>query len=195
MTVDALAEMGRLTAAWLEGDLPVAPDNPLFEGGPDPETTPLIPVLAGLNRAGLVTVSSQPAVQGVGYDGAWWEQRAAAHGFVAARAIARRLERACWMGGVRFLCCPAPVRSARHPAVPIAITRRLVAGERWDVTCRFSADLDRAAIADEYEACGEARPDFLAALQQAAQWVVYDPQWGRDVRLWSALRTFAMVRT
>jgi len=66
-----LADLGELTASWLEGTLTTHagygdPDHP----GPDPETAPLISTLAAVNRAGPLTISSQPAtLPERGFDG------------------------------------------------------------------------------------------------------------------------------
>lgn len=59
-----LTDLGNLTADWLDGRLNYCPgwtagDDPTTRR-PDPETTPLVPVLAALNRRGLVTINSQP---------------------------------------------------------------------------------------------------------------------------------------
>ena len=77
-----LADVGQLTARWLEGEIWSQPAYaPNF--GPDPETEPLIATLTAANRAGYLTVSSQPGcAPEAGFDGAIWAQRAAVEGFV-----------------------------------------------------------------------------------------------------------------
>lgn len=74
-----LPQLGELTAQWLEGTLPSvfgwAPGE-----GPHDETKPLIPTLAGLNRAGFVTRDSQPGEDSPWLDGRL-QQRAAVEGF------------------------------------------------------------------------------------------------------------------
>jgi hypothetical protein len=65
-----LADLGELTAQWLEGTIASVPT--VWPGcGPDEEATELIPVLAARNRAGYVTTVSR-AGEGPapGYDGA-----------------------------------------------------------------------------------------------------------------------------
>jgi hypothetical protein len=54
-----VADIGKLTAAWLEGRLP---SQPGYEAncGPDEDTRELVPVLAALNRAGYATSSYNP---------------------------------------------------------------------------------------------------------------------------------------
>lgn len=88
-----LAELGELTARWLEGDIRSRPGyQPRC--GPDPETTEtpgLVDVLAAANRAGYLTIGSQPGEPPTeGWDGQLWEQRAAVDGF-AHDDMARRL--------------------------------------------------------------------------------------------------------
>lgn len=53
----SLADLGELMARFLEGAIDEAPT---FVGRPDPETDPLVAVLAQVNRAGYVTTCSQP---------------------------------------------------------------------------------------------------------------------------------------
>jgi len=57
---DSLAAIGELTARWLEGTLAYRPED--FATTPAPETRPLVPALAPLNRVGYVTTNSQPGV-------------------------------------------------------------------------------------------------------------------------------------
>jgi hypothetical protein len=73
-----LADLGELTARWIEGRLA---SQPGYCGPCDIEDPALVPVLARLNRAGFVTAGSQPGNDGPGYGGAHREQRAAVDGF------------------------------------------------------------------------------------------------------------------
>lgn len=85
-TANSLPALGQLTADWLEGRSLFLPAY--CATGPDPETTDLIPTLAALNRAGLVTDSSQPGHGPVeGYDGRMWLQRAYVSGYTDAGTI------------------------------------------------------------------------------------------------------------
>jgi hypothetical protein len=54
-TARTLADLGKLTARWLEGEITTTPSH---LGPPDSETTDLIPTLAAANRAGFVTDQS-----------------------------------------------------------------------------------------------------------------------------------------
>ena len=162
-----LADLGSLTALWLEGSLPGG--HPGGYDRPDPETLPLVPVLAAANRAGFVTDVSQPGFDGAGYDGHRWEQRAAVDGHIAdgplldrivAGAKAARLlvevdgdrlpvswtegETTCWFGGelpVSYVrrCWPR----AAVPAV-LAARRLLVADRNFGPHDRLWRVLDEA---------------------------------------------------
>lgn len=89
-SAQTVADLGELMAQWLEGTLASWPGyQPNY--GPDEETAPLVPTLAALNRAGFLTVGSQPGDAGTGFDGKLWEQRAAVEGFVADRVLYYRL--------------------------------------------------------------------------------------------------------
>lgn len=180
-TATNLLELGGLTALWLEGYLDSRPGYQP-NCGPDDETTPLIPVLAKLCRAGFVTDQSQPGVEPVvGRDGALWCQRAAVFGFVdpdLANVLASRAETA---GMIVDVVLAGPIRSC-----DIAVTTR--AAE--DFTC-FGGRLHKRDIEDLYDDCGDAA---IAALQQAAQVTLVDPEWGRvDSPLWPVLDAAADV--
>ena len=73
-----LADLGELTARWIEGTIA---SQPGYCGPSDIEDPALVPLLAALNRAGFVTTGSQAGESGPGYDGAHWQQRAAVEGF------------------------------------------------------------------------------------------------------------------
>ena len=90
-TARTLADLGQLTALWLEREVLCHPgygdwdDDP----GPDQETAEIVGPLVAANRAGYVTVSSQPGYQGPGCDPdqpgsghtRQWTQRAAVTGY------------------------------------------------------------------------------------------------------------------
>ncbi len=84
-----LADLGELTARWLEGSIG---SEPGYCGRPAEETEDLVPVLAKLNRAGFVTSGSQPGLIEPGARGTLAEQRAAVDGF-AGPELAFRLAR------------------------------------------------------------------------------------------------------
>ena len=177
-----LADLGELTAQWLEGGIA---SQPAYAPGcgPDPETTPLIPLLACCNRAGYVTNGSQPGEAGTGYDGAWWEQRAAVEGF-ASPAVAGRIWEAAEAAGLTVIAhAPATLprwRIRYDRAVPV--TRREARPCTW-----FGAQLSRRHLRDGWTGYGICHPDAVTALCTAWQVTVIDPGWGRNDRLWPVL--------
>jgi hypothetical protein len=96
----SLADLGNLMALWLEGQLSSWPGyQPGF--GPADETLDLVPTLAAANRAGYVTIGSQPGVDPeTGFDGATWAQRAAVEGFIRDYDLLRRLADAAHAAGL-----------------------------------------------------------------------------------------------
>jgi hypothetical protein len=72
-TACTLTELGELTARWLTGELA---EHPAYGGTPEEETKSMVDLLAGVNRAGLLTDFSQPGVADPGNP-----QRAAVAGY------------------------------------------------------------------------------------------------------------------
>ena len=171
-----LPELGELTAQWLEGRIASQPDYaPGY--GPDPETEDLIPVLTAANRAGYVTIGSQPGEDCTGYDGAHWRQRAAVEGFADDRTLER-----LWA----WMATAAPevtVTWSKPTAWSVSVTER--EGRRYT---GFGTVMSAAQIEDAYAECS---PPAIAALQEAWQVTIVDPEWGRNDRLWLALAGFA----
>lgn len=99
-TAATLADLGDLMALWLEGEIASWPGYaPGY--GPDEEIRELIPTLAAANRAGYVTIASQPGVDPeVGFDGLIWQQKAAVEGFVRDRNLLRDLVDAAYEAGL-----------------------------------------------------------------------------------------------
>jgi len=131
----------------------------------DAESEPLVPVLAQLNRAGFLTLASQPGTLR-GVDGC--EQRAFASGFCRAadaRALrAPRLRR--FRRGARGLAGVAVARKAGRA--------RVLAGEN-----AFESELELFA--------GAVGGRALAELERCVYWSAWDPVWGRGEVLWREL--------
>jgi hypothetical protein len=178
-----LADLGKLTARWLEGAIL---SQPGYAGGygPDEETGPLVGVLAAANRAGYVTNASQPGGSGLDGAGVWWSQRAAVSGFADGAALARLRVEA--MRASLIIICGRPRRWRTIQAGAVGVTRY---GGRC--VTRFGSCLSVAHLRDGWAGYGECHPDAVAALCQAWQVTLVDPQWGRDSVLWPVLRAFA----
>lgn len=189
----SLPDLGLLTALWLEGSLESSPGcGPGC--GPDDETAPLIPVLARLNRAGLVTSGSQPGFDGKGCDGAHWKQRAAVEAY-AAESVALPLIHAAQVAGMRVVACPpsrVPRWRYRYDRA-VAVTRT----DGCDPACPsrhpdgcdwtwFGTIVPRRHIRDREVGYGVCHRDAVNALCTAWQVTVIDPEWGRNT-LWDVL--------
>ncbi|MGC5000623.1 DUF6919 domain-containing protein [Streptomyces sp. DT195] len=97
-----LGQLGGLMALWLEGHVASWPGyQPNW--GPDEETQELIPTLSAANRAGYVTIGSQPGIDPVkGFDGMIWQQKAAVEGFVRNYDLLRALVDAAEKAGLEY---------------------------------------------------------------------------------------------
>jgi len=178
-----LADLGELTALWLEGEIRKAPG---YDGPPDPETLPLVPVLAAACRAGFVTSGSQPGCRGAGQ-----EQRAAVEGFASLPTMDRLLR--CRDGVLAERGLPIVIRAWRASwrtswryAIPVSRSD-------GQVVTRFGARLSRRFIRDPWTGYGACHRDAVAALCGAWQVTVTDPQWGRDDALWPVPAKFAAL--
>jgi hypothetical protein len=179
-----LDDLGRLTADWLESTLPA---HPGYWGVPDEETGPLVPVLAAVNRAGLVTVGSQPGVDEIDDQGVTYRQRAAVE-LLAQPALAASLVD---LVGPTFLSTGVAVRRlgpARRwrcdhsTSVPVTLW-----GGR-PVT-DFGAHLSRRVLRRYiFAGCGS---EALAEVYAAHQVTLVDLVWGRDDQLWPLLADVA----
>lgn len=161
-----LAELGELTAQWLEGAIPCLP---MYIGGPAPETKPLIPYLAAYNRCGYLTYQSQPGSTSERD----WFQRAWVSGF-GSSDIATRIEDA--LLGTELIVCVTPPGGD----VPTRICVTTVHGRAHTIGGAMRASY----LAEQYR---DVVPVALPALLNAWQIEVIDPQWGRNDLLWGRL--------
>ena len=176
-----LAELGELTARWLEGAIPSVPG---YTGEPDPETAELTPVLARLNRAGFVTTCSQPAFDGTGYDGAHWQQCAAVEGFTDSPDLVMRIrqgERAYGLAVIAHDPATLPRWRFRWGRETAATWR---AGEEYTW---FGVQIPRRYIRGSLFGGGICCRKGLDAFCSAWQVTVIDPERGRPDVLWRTL--------
>lgn len=170
-----LADLGNLTAEWLEGAIGYAPAHGPDDEGlirPARETAPLIPYLARANRNGFVTCVSQPGVGPTGDH----SQRAFVDGFCDG-PTAGRIHRAC--RGTDLVVIETPPAWEN----PTRITVTMRGGK----PCTWAGGVNTAVdIAVHY---GEDCPRAVASLFLASQVVIIDPVWGRQGLLWETLDT------
>lgn len=168
-----LADVGAITAQWLEGELE---ETPSHLGPPDPETIPYIAPLAAVNRAGFVTDNSQAANEP--HEAALWGPcNAYVSGFVAEADFVRLFAITGPAGLLLTSCC----RGRRH------------SGHRWSPWwLRWALPCPRQDLDDFY-----AGRCPLAADEVCAAWhvTIEDPQDGRNDRLWPALTAYAAERS
>lgn len=179
-TARTLADVGELTAQWLEGEIRSQPGY-VPGCGPDEETTELIAVLAACNRAGYLTTSSQPGEEPeVGYNGNIWVQRAAVEGYATAGVLeALRLSAA----DSPLIVTAAPAASQQgcwETQIPVTLDGD--AENTW-----FGGIPPRSHLNDTYSDC---HPDAIVAISDTWQVTMIDPEWGRNVILWAVLSDF-----
>jgi hypothetical protein len=173
-----LEDLAGLTALWLEGKVGSRPGYPAGRG-PEPETTELVPLLAGLCRAGYMTVSSQPTRPA---DAGGWEQRAAVQGF-AGESAALRVADVALAAGMEVITTPPSARPGRGDA--LAVTRR-----RGRAVTSFGP-LPSRVIGSPDSGWGLCHQEAVDALRGAWQLTIADPDWGRPGLLWQALAAVA----
>jgi hypothetical protein len=190
MSAASLAELGELTALWLEGEIGQTPMN---YGPPAEETTELVPFLVAVNRAGFVTDCSQPGMskpwQGsiLGWNappGSLWCQRAAVSGFASEEGC-HRLASLADPG----VLCSITVADPVWPVPPGWNVTRIGAGANWLEATWFGEQIPRAGLEADYGAM--CQPAAVAALCDARQVTLIDPAWDRNDRLWPLLERFA----
>lgn len=177
-TATTLADLGHLTARWLEGDLKSRPGyQPRY--GPDDETRDLIPTLATCNRAGFLTDQSQPGYDGTGYDGARWQQRAAVQGYINNRDLLERIQGAAVNAGLIVLIHTSGDGDGWRTSSYVPATVR----EGMPLTS-FGGQLTERDI--QLSWLGTSSQAIMAATD-AHQVALIDPDFNRDDRLWPLL--------
>jgi hypothetical protein len=160
-----LADLGELTARWIEGSLSYHPCN---YGSIDRETFPLQQRLAEYNRSGLLTTFSQP---GESLDDEGYGQRACLEGY-AQENLAKRIAAAGLYSDLLILIFP-PGQSGGYQ-IPITVAE--FHPFTWCGGCWGEDEIDCFATVISLEA--------IEALNQAWKVIVFDMQWGRDSYLW-----------
>jgi hypothetical protein len=192
-----LADLGELTARWLEGDIA---EQPCYAARPATETDSLIPVLAALNRAVFVTSGSQPGCDGKGYDGAHWKQRAAVEAYADRRIVSRIVDVLDGHHDLAIIAFPPsslPRWRYRYDQA-VAVTRT----DGCDPACPtrhpdgcdytwFGTQVPGRHLRDPHLGYGTCHRAAVAALCAAWQVTVIDLEWGRNDLLWPLLAGIA----
>jgi hypothetical protein len=165
-----LADLGELTAQWLEGKQGCTLG---YSGGvPDEETGPLVPVLAAANRAGFVTHHCA--------------QRANVSGYAGPEAFARLM--AASSGADLIITAARALDDSEERRFGPLFAVTLDEGEEftWD-----GIALSRPILERDY---GDWHPAVVRELSAAWQVTLIDPVWGRNDVLWPVLEKFAADR-
>lgn len=170
----SLADLGRLTADWLEGRL--GGECPGYcDTTTDPETKHLIPTLARVNRTGFVTSNSQP-----GEKHPQQRQRAAVDGYINDPHLFRRITDEA----VRANLTVVVERPGDHNRGFVVTQQKRRIGGWRDLTW-FGLSVPRQERVEvDWHETGR------GAVHEAGQAIcltLIDDTWGRDDRLWKAL--------
>ena len=172
----SLADLGELTAQWLESRITTHPGC-VDDAGPDEETKHLVPLLATINRGGYVTTCSQPGHSPERHRGSVYEQRAAVQGYIADGPLLRRIRSAASQAGITVIAHRAG--SKPRPGEPVTTVD-------GDPVTWFGVWMPhRIGVRHEWRGIGGRA---ARELRTATQLTLIDPKWGRDDHLWPMLR-------
>ncbi|MEU2075443.1 hypothetical protein [Streptomyces sp. NPDC013489] len=164
-----IADLGQNMAGWLEGRIP---NRPGYDGPFGQEETNgarhLVPTLIALNRAGFVTVDSQPGELGGGY-----RQRANVEGIVH--------DRSPLLGQLLALQGQGLTVVRGWPKRQIVLTED--AGSPFTTIGGWR--MRRDSIHANWRGVG--RQAIRELREHGATVHIIDTEWGRDDRLWPAL--------
>lgn len=170
LSAKTLRELAELTALWLEGKISVHPAN--YGDEPDAETTGLVTTLAEMNRAGFMTESSQPGVEGYIMS----MQRAFVCGFCSEERASALTNAIFPTRLVAFVYPPESWNDAWRTPVTFDDGKPFT----WLGTLLDAEDI-------RYHYGHALSPAGLAALEAAYQVQLFDPVWGANALLWSTV--------
>lgn len=171
----SVADLGNAMALWLSGSLR---RTPTYCGSTtEEETRHLLPTLIACNRAGFVTVCSQPGqAPERGYDGRMWRQRATVEGWIADEALLGRIRGAARSAGLTMIAHGPGSRGGEWTSLTEADGEiQMAAGDYPG---------HRSMIASEWQGIGR---HATQELRTSTHLDLIDPVWGRDTVLWPAL--------
>lgn len=189
----SLADVGELTAQWLEGRIAARPGYCGPVDVDEDEAAGLTDALVAANRVGFVTDSSQAGCDVVTSDGNYWQQYAAVVGFAAPQTVD-------WLTntvvapvaddgtavdtGLRMVRCEQARRFGWDPVDPVTFHNGVVV---TDFANRYSG----RDLRDTWTGYGICHPHAVEELVAAEQIVIRDTEFGRNDRLWPALHAAA----
>lgn len=181
-----LRQFGEATALWLEGNIGHMPTT-FFYTHPNEETMPLLPYLNPLNRSGLlVSKFSQPARRSTDkvYGENFGEQRATVGGFIDGSYVEPLLE-ATKSSQLEVLCSPPGTKDRLSF---IAVSRSNLEDVTYIGNVMSSENIE-GSYGGSKRVPG-LHSEMVRVLQGSHQVDIYDPEWGRNDRLWPMLQRF-----
>jgi hypothetical protein len=171
----SVADLGQFMADWLEGRIPKRPGY--YGRRPDPETsTRMIRTLAAINRAGYVTISSQPGCDEMSQGrarGTRWVQCAAVDGFIGDTALLATIRDA-----------------ARRTGLTVIVDgpQQVVTWVDDQPYTAFGGVVRGGDLRGMWDGIGR---DAWAEIKTARQVAIIDPHKGPSDRLWDLLDQIA----
>lgn len=177
----SLADVARLTAAWLRGEIA---SQPGYIGRSDVDedvVRGMAELLAAVNDAGFLTNSSQA---GVVASNTGWVQLAAVSGFATPEVLARLRAVVDRHPELSLVECRKASAFGTDPVCPVTFRH----GYPWT---DFGNAMPVGDIRDDWTGYGMCRPEAVAEVLAAQQVVIVDRLAGRNEILWPALAEFA----
>ncbi|MFT5051352.1 MAG: hypothetical protein ACI8QZ_002763 [Chlamydiales bacterium] len=174
-------QLGALAADFIEGQLEYFPG--WLAADIDEETDELVPTLAACNRAGFLTVASQPGrAPYKGFGDHVFAQRAFVAGFATSRAA----------DAIGVLALDTELIISSYPSTDHGGCRVPVS-RRGDETTAWAG---QAAGPDELEIFAEVlAPQAMESLLAARYLSIIDPHWGQRDLLWESIAEALAIGT
>lgn len=174
----SLADVGELTAQWLEGRIGAQPGYCGSVDVDEHDAPGLTDALVACNRAGFVTTDSQAGCDIYDERGNHWQQYAAVRGFADAHTVDWLRDTVADAGLHMTRCAKATLFTAVDPVT-------LCNGR---VVTDFGNRVREGGLRDGWTGYGICHPAAVQDLVAAEQVVIRDSEFGRNDRLWPALR-------
>lgn len=180
----SLRDVGDRMAMWLTGELRSQPGYCGPIDVDEADVPGLTETLVLLNRAGFVTSQSQAGADEVTGDGTHWQQYAAVTGFASPETQAWLLHALHQVDGLAVRECVEVGRLDWREVDPVTYRN----GRAYTDFGRRQPDSD---LCDDWTGYGVCHPDAVEQIIAAGQFVIRDTEFGRNDRLWPALRAAA----
>ncbi|MFG2977740.1 DUF6919 domain-containing protein [Streptomyces sp. NPDC048331] len=170
-----LADFGRLSAAWLEGEIRSIPGHRPGRG-PAADLTSHIGVLTAANRAGFCTIAAQVGFSDISQRGLR-RQKTAVQGFARDPELIRRLVDAAEEAGLDIILADL-LDADDGPGSGVTVT---TGAEDEDIVFGYALGIRNLV------AMWRGFPTAVNAFAPALQITLADPNYGPSSRLWEAL--------